>query len=308
MNFCIRHGDLAESCHQHGLLDCQILPALEAEPYYEQYRSTTALPQERTADGKFDKSSLDPERRYRLNRDYVAHALRYGWPMRVLRANYGAGATIAELGCGADLPMFRTMVMDLSATSYYKPKRYVGVDLNKIRYKPQVSGINSVYLENTNLLRSPEVLPDWDYDLIISFEVLEHMGKEDGLQFLEIAVNLAKTSVRRKLEAGQKKPTCMILLSTPVGNGLTPKNHIYEWKRSELQRAWNHLGVRIAAQFGMFSNLTELQSELTEAEWQVFRRLTRFHSPETLVSMFSCLHPSVARNIAWEIVVSEDSL
>ena len=267
MDFCIRHGDLAEGCHHHGLADCQVLPVLEAEPYYEQNRSTNAEPGERTADGKFDKSSLDPERRYRMNRDYVAHALRYGWPMRVLRASYGVGATIAELGCGADLPMFRTIVMDLSATSYYKPARYVGVDLNKIRYKPQVGGINAVYLENTNLVNNPEVLPDWDYDLIVSFEVLEHMGKEDGLKFLDIATNLAKNSVRRKLTAGKTNPTCTILLSTPVGNGSTPKNHIYEWKRSELQRAWNRLGVRIVAQFGMFNNLRDLEDELTKAEW-----------------------------------------
>lgn len=273
--------------------DLVLLPCEEAEPHYEQAHRSAAVPRDRTEDGRYDRSHLSPERAYRMGRDYLAHCIRYGWPMRVVRESIGPGAKIIEVGCGEEIPFFRALTCDHSAVKHYKPDLFVGVDLNPIKYNPQVAGCRTVVLPRTNLLDHPELVPDEHFDLVLSFEVLEHMDKPQGEQFLDLLVGLA----RRKPSGGT------ILLSTPVNDGFIAKNHIYEWRLSELQRAWEKRGCKVVSRHGTFANLSRLIGVLTADERAVWNRLAQYHGPHTLSCVFAALHPGAARNVAWRVEV-----
>jgi hypothetical protein len=276
-----------------------LMPVLEAEPYFAQYASSAASPRERIEEGRYDRSHLSPEKAYRLGRDYMAHSMRYGWPMNVIREHIGVGARILEMGCGKEIPMFRALTCDHSATTHYKPALYVGADLNEIKYRPEVNGCKTVILPRTNIIENPAAVPDEPFDLIVSFEVLEHMDKPDGERFLDALMDYA----RRKPERENK--SSIVLLSTPVNGGSIAKNHIYEWHRSELRRAWEKRGGKIIREFGTFSNLHELLRVLTPAEREVWNSMAAYHSPHTLSCFFSVAHPEAARNIAWHVEVSK---
>lgn len=276
-----------------------LMPVLEAEPYFAQYTASAASPRERVEGGRYDRSHLSPEKAYRLGRDYLAHCLRYGWPMNVIREHVGPGGRILEMGCGKEIPMFRALTCDHSAVVHYKPTLYVGADLNEIQYRPEITGCRSIILPRTNIIDNPSAMPDEPFDIIVSFEVLEHMDKPDGERFLDAMVRYA----RRKPER-EGKP-CIILLSTPVNGGAIAKNHIYEWQRSELRRAWKKRGARVVREFGTFSNLAELVHRLTPAEREVWNSMVDYHSPHTLSCFFSAMHPEAARNIAWHVEVSK---
>lgn len=274
-----------------------LMPVLEAEPYFAQYTASAASPRERDESGRYDRSHLSPEKAYRLGRDYLAHCLRYGWPMNVIREHIGAGARILEMGCGKEIPMFRALTCDHSAVMYYKPSLYVGADLNSISYRPEITGCNTIVLPQTNIIDNPSAMPDSPFDLIVSFEVLEHMDKPDGERFLDKMVEYAGRKPQR-----ESKP-CTILLSTPVNGGSIAKNHMYEWHRSELRRAWEKRGAKVVREFGTFSNLAELLHVLTPAERVVWNSMAEYHSPHTLSCFFSAMHPEAARNIAWHVQV-----
>lgn len=273
------------------------VPALEAEPHFTQTVGSEVDPKERSADGRFDKSHLAPEKVWRIGRDFIAHCIRYAYPMKVIRENFGAGARIVELGCGKDLATFRTITMDHGAVRYYKPVRYVGVDLNPIMYKPVVTGIDTLLLERTNIVDEFDKIPDEVFDLVVSWEVIEHMGKDDGNRFLDAAVKLARRKAERENKPG------MILLSTPVNNGNVAKNHIYEWHLGELRRAWNNRGCHVLAEYGTFADLSQLLPVLTREERVCWNQLAAFHSPHTLSAMFSANHPEAARNVVWNVLV-----
>jgi hypothetical protein len=270
-----------------------LVPVEEAEPYYEQRTRGMAARDAR----RFDRTHLSPENAYRLGRDFVAHTFRYGWPMHIVRNHIGPGATILEMGCGAEIPMFRTLTCDLSAVKYYKPKAFVAADLNRIKYRPAVTGCRSIILSECNIVTNPEKVPaDLDpFDLIVSFEVIEHMGKEDGLVFLDRMFEFARR--------GRTEGRCLLAVSTPVNDGFIAKNHVYEWQRSEMRRAFETRGGTVLKEFGMFSNLRPLINALTEAERAVWNDLADFHSPHMLSALFSVMHPEVARNIAWLVEV-----
>lgn len=273
-----------------------LLKLEDAEPYFPQRTGSDANPWGRTSDG-YDRSHLSPEHAYRIGRDYLAHCIRYGWPMKVIRERFGPGARIFEMGCGKELPLFRTMTCDHSAVTRYKPARYVGADLNRVKYYPQVNGVESTILSETNIVTEPEKLPDEVFDLVISFEVLEHMPKEAGLRFLDAAVSIA----RRKSEREGKPGLC--LFSTPVNGGTIAKNHIYEWALGEMERGWTSRGCRVVEKFGTFANLRDLIEVLTPGERSVWNSLASYHSPDVLTAVFSANHPEVARNCAWLVEV-----
>lgn len=279
-----------------------LLPVLEAEPYYEQSSRSAATPRDRTNDGRFDRSALSPEHAWRIGRDYLAHCLRYGWPMKVVRECIGAGGRILEMGCGEEIPFFRALTCDHSAVMHFKPSLYVGADLNNIRYFPQVTGSKAVILPRTNVMDPDSGVPNDPFDLVISFEVLEHMDKPDGERFLDAMVEFAARKPRK--EGG--KPG-IILLSTPVNDGQIAKNHIYEWRKSELERGWARRGCTIVKEFGTFANIVKLTNALTDVEREVWNRLAEYHGPHTLCCIFASAHPETARNIAWQVSVPADA-
>ena len=295
---CLRTGKVFWSDGlPEDIADLLLMPVVAAEPYYTQITRSAATPRERTEDGRYDRSHLSPEHAWRLGRDYLAHCLRYGWPMEVIRQKFGAGVRILEMGCGKELPLFRALTCDHSAMTHYKPSLYVGADLNDIKYRPVVTGIRSVILPNTNVIDDPSSVPDDPFDVVITFEVLEHMDKPDGLRFLDAVVEYASRRPKREGKPGT------ILLSTPVNNGMIAKNHVYEWTRSELRRAWWRRGCMVVAEYGTFTNIIDLMEVLTAEERVVWNRMVSYHSPHTLSCFFATCHPEVARNIAWHVEV-----
>lgn len=263
-----------------------------AEPYYEQVVRSRSQNENR----RFDTTDLKPHKAWRLGRDYIAHALRYGWPMNIVRQHIGAGACILEMGCGAELPFFRTLTCDHTAVKYYKPACFVGADLNDISYRPEITGCRTVIMPKTNLVTQnaiPDDVPP--FDLIVSFEVIEHMDKTDGEVFLNKMFEYARR--------GRSDGRCLLAVSTPVNNGEIARNHVYEWRRSELRRAFEKRGGNVLEEHGMFSNISDLLDALTPSERVTWNRMAAFHSPHMLSAFFSVTHPEAARNIAWLVEV-----
>ena len=202
-----------------------------------------------------------------------------------------------EMGCGKMIPLFRTLTCDHSAVKYYKPSLYVAADLNTIKYRPKITGCKTVILPKTNIVDDTDKVPDEVFDMVVSFEVLEHMDKPDGERFLDAMVNFARRKCDREDKPG------MIVLSTPVNGGKIAKNHIYEWHRAELRRAFESRGCNVLGEYGTFSNLRDLERAMDDTEIEVWNRMVDYHSPHVLSCIFSAMHPEAARNIAWKVEV-----
>ncbi len=250
-------------------------------------------------DRRFDKTQLRAAGHGRtVHRDYLAHALRwnfvaeeinravaypdfalkYGWVDKKIKA----GLKILDVGCGQDQSLMYVLAARLNTV----PKLYVGVDLNRIAKKSNCKWAK-ILDEFDFVGRQAELLEDYgQFDVITNFEVIEHMGVDDGKRLL-LAMRDMLTS------------TGVLYLSTPVFNGSAAANHVHEYTIPELDAQIRSCGFRVVGRYGTFASKPEIKATLTVAERQVFDKLEQWFGGEVLSNIFAPLHPDHSRNNLW---------
>lgn len=229
----------------------------------------------------FDQTFLDPAAEI-VHRDYIAHALRWGWAKKNFIVH--EQTNVLDVGCGPDRPLMLVLFGGIGPNPL--AKRYVGVDMNKI--KPTRHARTTLYpeynfIENHKKLKKAE----GEFELITNFEVIEHMPKELGLELLK--------AMKFMLAPGGK-----ILMSTPVYDGKArAKNHIHEYTIAELQEQVTKAGLKTVQRFGTFMNSNEVKKCCDETEKEVYNRLKTWYGNEILSCLLAPLHPDNSRNNAW---------
>lgn len=231
-------------------------------------------------DRRFDKTQLK-EAGYadKVHRDYAAHYFRWGWAGNFV----GRETRVLEVGCGQDTPLARVLSGNMSTV----PKSYLGVDLNKLP-KPLKTGW-AKYLEETSFIDAVEPIRrnQGPFDLVVSFEVIEHMGRADGKALLE--------GMRKVLDVDGR-----ILLSTPVYNGKhMAANHIHEYEFEELKELIEECGLEVVRVHGTFMRSDRLKKCCTPEEWKLVEQLHEFHSWDVMSTFLASKYPEHSSNCAW---------
>ena len=130
---------------------------------------------------KYNTTQLDPDKafdRHIYHRDQFAHYLR--WTHVLKRAKIGM--KILDFGCGTSANLLEVLYRNR-----FKPEKYVGYDirnLDKARNKFENCNFN-IELQEKDLIKDDIKDCENDYDIISSFEVIEHIGKQNANKFLE---------------------------------------------------------------------------------------------------------------------------
>jgi hypothetical protein len=233
-------------------------------------------------DREFDKTQLK-EAGYgdKVHRDYAAHYFRWGWAGEFV----GRDKVVVEIGCGQDTPLTKVLSGNLS----WLPKHYLGVDLNKLTnpFKPKWANYLGQFNFCEDGLSLGERLPRGKADLIVCFEVIEHMKKESGRKLLRNAVSLMDDD-------------SIFLLSTPVYNGKhMAANHLHEYEFTELSNLIFACGLKVERVHGTFATWNAIKKACTEDELALLTELRQFHSWEVLSTFMASKYPQVSSNCAW---------
>lgn len=232
---------------------------------------------------EFDQTFLDPDSGI-IHRDYIAHALRWGFSKRHFIVH--EKSRVLDVGCGPDKPLFMVLFGGIGGGDGGFPKSYTAVDLNKV--KPTKHKRSKIYSE-TN------IFDEWDtilaergpFDLITNFEVIEHMPKSKGLALLCI--------FREMLSKDGK-----VLLSTPVYDGIArAKNHIHEYTIPELQAHFEDAGLEVIERYGTFANVNAIKKVMTKEQRMVFDQLKSWYGNDIMSCLMAPLYPDVSRNNYW---------
>jgi 2-polyprenyl-3-methyl-5-hydroxy-6-metoxy-1,4-benzoquinol methylase len=235
----------------------------------------------------YNTTQLNPDttfERHVYHRDQFAHYLR--WTHVLKRAKIGMN--ILDYGCGTG------NLAEVLYRNRYKGKKYIGLDIRgKIIDKAQEKFEKVDWI---SFFQHDLVKDEFDYgnefDIITSFEVIEHIGKENANKFLE---NIKKHC----------NENTIILLSTPNYNENVgaAKNHIIneqicEFEHDELQEILEKYFI-VKEKYGTFASQRDYKPAMNEWQEKMFEHLSKYYDSNLISNLMAPLFPEDSRNCMW---------
>jgi SAM-dependent methyltransferase len=197
-------------------------------------------------------------------------------------------AHVLDVGCGKDQPLARLLY-----TSKMNPTTgtYTGVDYNKLEKHPMFhTGKFPITLIDKTAF--PDVtLPRDKYDVIVSFEVLEHVEPAHSYSMLK--------GMKERLADGGD-----IFISTPCYDAHVGAagNHVNEMSYEALGAMIQHVGLAIVGVWGTFASQRDYKEHLKrDGHWELFEKLSAYYDSNYLATIFAPLYPALSRNCLWHL-------
>lgn len=246
---------------------------------------------------KYNKTQLTPQNefeRHIYHRDQFAHYFRWSHVLK----NAKIGQNILDFGCGSG------EMLELFYRNKYRPARYVGMDIRSLdANKAKFGKLDFAEWYQCDLC-APE-LPaetEGDYDIITTFEVIEHIGHKNIDVFLNNILSRCN-------------PDTVIYASTPnydeqVG---AAKNHILdgaigEWTYEDL-RAVLEGYFDIQHVYGTFASMKDYKKDLTGWQKEAFDALSEYYDTNMIAVIMAPMVPAYqARNCLWVLKAKEELL
>ncbi len=183
----------------------------------------------------------------------------------------------------------------------FKQKKYIGIDIRDC-VKDHLKNINwaEFYIEDLIKLNQKSInLKSIQADKVISFEVIEHVGKQNVFKFL-----------KNFKDCGNKN--AIYYLSTPnydekVG---AAGNHTYdsddgrgidiqEFSHDELYSFIRRAGFKIIKKFGTFASQKDYKSLLNDWQLKMFNELKEYYDSNLVSNIMAPFFPEQSRNTLW---------
>lgn len=229
------------------------------------------------------------EERGFIHRDYIAHCLRWTHVAKWMgKPDHRKDCKLLDIGCGKDVPLAKMLMTSRMASDGLT---YIGIDYNKLempkafentKFKPTLIG---------NVAFPDVQLPIEKFDVITSFEVLEHVEPVHAFKMLQgMYDRLADDGV--------------VFVSTPVYDEKVgaADNHVNEMSYETMQAMIAHAGFEIDDHFGTFASIKDYKEVLEKEDIDgVFNRLRAYYDSNYLATIFAPLYPRHSRNVLWRL-------
>lgn len=241
----------------------------------------------------YNTTQLNPDtafERHVYHRDMFAHYLR--WTHVLKRAKIGM--KVLDFGCGSG------SLLEVFYRNRFKCSEFLGLDIrestiNKVNEKfEKVDWADAKALDLCGNM--PEELTETKYDLICSFEVIEHIGKHNADVFLENILQFTHED-------------STVLLSTPNydPNVGAASNHIIngevcEFDHFELQEILEKYFV-IENKYGTFASIRDYKPLMNEWQKQYFEFVSEYFDTNILSNLMAPMFPAESRNCLWILKV-----
>ncbi len=245
----------------------------------------------------YNTTDLDPEgafERHVFHRDQFAHYLRWTHILKESKI----GESFVDFGCG------KGNLLEVLYRNRYKPSKYIGLEYRQSQIDKARKKFENVPFD-IEFIRQDIIKPSIDYskfgaDKVVSFEVIEHVGKNNVDAFL-----------KNFQACGHSK--AIYYLSTPnydekVG---AAGNHTYdsddgrgkavqEFGYFELEDAIERNKFVIETTYGTFASQKDYKEYMNTWQQKAFHVLSRYYDSNLVSNIMAPIVDSVnARNILW---------
>jgi 2-polyprenyl-3-methyl-5-hydroxy-6-metoxy-1,4-benzoquinol methylase len=243
---------------------------------------------------KYNCTQLNPDKifeKHIYHRDYFAHYFRWTHVLKELKRDLN----ILDFGSGSG------NLLEVIYRNRFKAKKYLGleyrekiVEENNNKYKD----LNWAEFKQSDLTISNINFGN-DWDLICSFEVIEHIGKNN--------VNIFLTNLKNHCNENT-----IILLSTPCydKNVGAADNHIIngeigELTFDEMKFFLINNGFKIIKNWGTFASIKDYESYMNDWQQQFYNFAKEYFDVNLLSNLMAPMFPEHSRNVLWKCKIKD---
>jgi 2-polyprenyl-3-methyl-5-hydroxy-6-metoxy-1,4-benzoquinol methylase len=244
----------------------------------------------------YNTTDLDPEmsfNRHIFHRDQFAHYLRWTHILKVSKI----GDKVVDFGCGS------ANLLEVLYRNRFKCEKYTGIDIRQHTVKQASEKFSNVdwadfICEDLVTIENGTSLISLQADKVCSFEVIEHVGKQNADVFLQ-----------NFRECGNDRAT--YYLSTPnfdekVG---AANNHTYdsgdgrglaiqEFSHNELKQLLLKY-FDVVEYFGTFASEKDYKPFMNDWQVEMFEALKEYYDSNLISNIMAPMFPAQSRNTLW---------
>jgi len=243
----------------------------------------------------YNTTDLDPQstfERHVFHRDQFAHYLRWTHILKEAKI----GETVVDFGCG------KGNLLEVFYRNKFKCKKYIGIDIRKKtieQAQEKFAVVDWAQFIADDLIKNKQDYSVFKADKVCSFEVAEHIGKQNIQKFLKNFMSCGK-------------PTATYYLSTPnfdeqVG---AAGNHTYdsgdgrgtavqEFGHAELEKEILKAGFIVHKKYGTFASVRDYKPLMNDWQKKMFNALKEYYDSNLISNIMAPLFPEQSRNTMW---------
>ena len=228
------------------------------------------------------------------HRDIAAHYFRWSHVLK----NARIGETIVDFGAG------KCNLLEVMYRNRYKPKKYIGLEYSLTDVDFAIEKYKKLNFP-VEIYQQDIIEPELDFntfkaDKVVSFEVAEHVGKQNVPTFLENFKKCGNLAARYYLSTPNYDPSVGAAANHTYdsrdGRGVVPQ----ELDHFELQQMILDAGFEIVDKFGTFASQRDYKESLNEWQTEMFNALSKYYDSNMLSNLMApVIEPELARNTLW---------
>lgn len=245
----------------------------------------------------YNTTDLDPEetfKRHVFHRDQFAHYLRWTHVLKDAKI----GERVVDFGGG------KAELLEVLYRNRYKPELYVDIDIRPQTIKKAAEKFGGLNF-STEWVVADLVDTSFDWDqfkgtMVVSFEVAEHVGKQNIAKFLDNFKRCGGPDARYYLSTPNYDSTVGAAGNHTYDSGDGRGLDVQEWGHFELEEQILAAGFELVDKFGTFASQRDYVGTLNDWQEKMFEALSRYYD-SNLVSniMAPVVEPELARNTLW---------
>jgi len=245
--------------------------------------------------GKYNCTQLNPDQafeRHIYHRDQFSHYLRWTHVLKRLKRDLN----ILDWGCGS------ANLLEVIYRNRFKANKYLGLEYRQRQVNKNIEkykNLDWIDFKHCDLTKNDFNYGN-DWDIICSFEVIEHIGKENVNIFL------------KNLYSHCNKDT-IILLSTPCYDKTVgaAENHIIdgvicELSYEEMETSLKNNNFNILNNWGTFASIKDYENQLNDWQQKFYNYAKEYFDVNILSNLMAPMFPKFSRNVLWECKIENN--
>lgn len=243
----------------------------------------------------YNTTDLDPQstfERHVFHRDQFAHYLRWTHILKEAKI----GETVVDFGCG------KGNLLEVFYRNKFKCKKYIGIDIRKTTIKQaqeKFSVVDWAEFHADDLIKPKLDYSKFKADKVCSFEVAEHVGKQNIQKFLKNMMNCGNEKATYYISTPNFDPHVGAAGNHTYDSGDGRGVAIQEFDHFELEKQIIKAGFVIQKKYGTFASIKDYKHLMNDWQKKMFNELKDYYDSNMVSVIMAPFFPEQSRNTLW---------